>query len=197
MVVDNPRQHGHLHQPEADDDRRGNRRPLRAADGFSRKLISICRFVNETFEHRQENDFDIEPDAPFADVLRLNSTRFSIFSSVSVSPRQPLICSAGNARFHFVAQHVAFNELAILSLCVLRADMNRQSTSPVSTLINCGSSSSEVRRRNSPFGDARIVLRRLSHHFVVLHHFHGTELPHFDWLAIHAIASLAENNQPR
>ena len=46
------------------------------------------------------------------------------------------------------------------------------------------------------FGDARIVLRRLSHHFVVLHHFHGTELPHFDRLAIHAIASLAENNRP-
>ncbi len=34
VVVDNPRQHGHLHQPEADDDHRGNRRPLRAADGF-------------------------------------------------------------------------------------------------------------------------------------------------------------------
>ena len=43
---------------------------------FSRKLISICRFVNEALEHRQENDFDIEPDAPFADVLRSNSTRF-------------------------------------------------------------------------------------------------------------------------
>ncbi|MGQ7191021.1 sugar transferase, partial [Escherichia sp. HC-CC] len=36
---------------------------------FSRKLISICRFVNEAFEYRQENDFDIEPDAPFADEL--------------------------------------------------------------------------------------------------------------------------------
>ena len=93
VVVDNPRQHGHLHQPEADDDHRGNRRPLRAADGFSRKLISICRFVNEAFEYRQENDFDIEPDAPFADVLKVELDAFSIFSSVSVSPRQPLICA--------------------------------------------------------------------------------------------------------
>ncbi|GDU50023.1 hypothetical protein ExPUPEC61_01727 [Escherichia coli] len=34
VVIYNPRQHSHLHQTEADDDHRGNRRPLRAADGF-------------------------------------------------------------------------------------------------------------------------------------------------------------------
>ena len=34
VIINNPRQHSHLHQPQADDDHRGNRRPLRAADGF-------------------------------------------------------------------------------------------------------------------------------------------------------------------
>lgn len=46
---------------------------------FSRKLISICRFVNEAFEYRQENDFDIEPDAPFADVLKVELDAFFHF----------------------------------------------------------------------------------------------------------------------
>src|SRR5262245_41324619 len=38
-----------------------------------------------------------------------HSTRRCIFSSVSVSPRQP-----GDARLHFVTQHVAFDHLAVL-----------------------------------------------------------------------------------
>ncbi|MNZ78854.1 hypothetical protein D3C78_974430 [compost metagenome] len=34
MIINNACQHGHLHQPEADDNHRGDSRPLGAADGF-------------------------------------------------------------------------------------------------------------------------------------------------------------------
>ncbi|MNW17718.1 hypothetical protein D3C71_2169950 [compost metagenome] len=34
VIINNPRQHRHLHQPEADDDDGGHRRPLGPADGF-------------------------------------------------------------------------------------------------------------------------------------------------------------------
>src|SRR5699024_12747252 len=68
-------------------------RPLRRPYGFSRNLKSICRFVNETFEYRQETILISNQTLHSRMYSRSNSTRFSIFSSVSVSPRQPLICA--------------------------------------------------------------------------------------------------------
>ena len=98
-----------------------------------------------------------------------------------------------------MAQHVAFNELAILFVMRHRVwtwPHNRhppgQHIDKLRQFVQRGAA-----QKVPHFGDARIVLRRLSYHFVVLHHFHGTELPHFDRLAIHAVASLAENNRPR
>ena len=167
---------------------------------FSRKLISICRFVNETFEYRQENDFDIEPDAPFADVLKVELDAFFHFlQRVGFAAPAVNLRPAGNARFHFMAQHVAFNELAILFVMRHRMRTRTDNRHPpgqhidkLRQFIQRGAA-----QKIPHFGDARIVLRRLGHHFVVLHHFHGTELPHFDRLAIHAVASLAENNRSR
>ena len=46
-------------------------------------------------------------------------------------------------------------------------------------------------------GDARIVLRRLGHHLVILHHLHGAEFPHHDRLTVHAVAGLTEDDRPR
>ncbi|MNS97546.1 hypothetical protein D3C72_1318830 [compost metagenome] len=44
-------------------------------------------------------------------------------------------------------------------------------------------------------GDARIVLRGLSHDPVVFHHLHRAEFPHHDRLAVHPVAGLAEDHR--
>ncbi|MNC61974.1 hypothetical protein D3C75_1119500 [compost metagenome] len=43
VIVDNPRQHGHLHQAKADNNHRGDSRPFRAADGFFSQAHWVIR----------------------------------------------------------------------------------------------------------------------------------------------------------
>ena len=69
---------------------------------------------------------------------------------------------------------------------------------PSSTLNSCGSSSSEVRRRKRPKRVIRGSSRRgLRHHRAVLANRHATELVDSDFLAVQAVAALAEQNRSR
>lgn len=82
---------------------------------FLRKFILICRFVNEIFEYRQENDFDIELDVLFADVFKVEfDAFFYFFQRVGFVALVVNLRLVGNVRFYFMAQYVVFNELSIL-----------------------------------------------------------------------------------
>ena len=96
-----------------------------------------------------------------------------------------------------MAQHVAFNQRAVLLVVrhgVRTGANNRHAAGKdidkLRQLVQRGATQ-EV----TYAGDARIVLRRLGDHLVVLHHLHRAEFPHHDRLTVHAVAGLTENDR--
>src|SRR5690606_35281944 len=82
---------------------------------FSRKLILVRRFVHEAFENGQKNNLDIEPEAPLADVLQIElDAFFHFFQRVGLASPAVDLRPAGDAWLHLMAQHVAFNQGAVL-----------------------------------------------------------------------------------
>ena len=165
---------------------------------FSRKLILVRRFVHETFEDGQKNNLDIEPEAPLADVLQIElDAFFHFFQRVGFAAPAVDLRPAGDARLHLMAQHVAFNQRAVLLVMRHRVRTRANNRHPAGKdvdklrqLVQRGAAQ-EVPHA----GDARIVLRGLGHHLVVLHHLHGAEFPHHNRLTVHAVAGLTEDNR--
>ena len=99
-------------------------------------------------------------------VCRSYSTRCCIFSTVSVSPRQPFtihLGPAGDARLHLVPEHGAGHQLPVLRARPRSPTSGREPTTDMclcSTLKNCGSSSGEVLRRKAPKRVTRGSARR-------------------------------------
>lgn len=141
---------------------------------FSRKLMLIRRFVNKAFEYRQKNNFDIEPHAPLANVFEVKLHTFLHFSSVSVSPRQPLICAQpvipGFTLWRNMYPSISWRYCSLCATACGRGptiDIPGEHVNKLRQFIKRRPTQEIPHRSN-----ARIVLRGLRHHRIVFHHFH-------------------------
>src|SRR6185312_2857837 len=90
------------------------------------------------------------------------ATRWIILSSVSVSPRQPLTC-AQPVIPGFILWRSMYSRIFVRYCWLCATACGRGPTtdiSPRSTLTNCGTSSSEVRRRKEPTRVTRVAPAR-------------------------------------
>ena len=142
---------------------------------------------------------EVQPQRPVAEVVQVVLDARAIFSTVSVSPRSPFTCAQpvmpGRTLWRIDA---ALDQLAIH--LVVRDGVRprpHDAHAARSTLRNCGSSSSEVRRRKAPKGVTRaVVLRRLRDDRAVLGDRHRAELANDHLLAVEAVAALPEERGP-
>src|SRR5690606_26265087 len=172
------------------------RQPGRGRSAFE---LSIGVFVEEAFEDGEENDFQVQPEGPAADVVEVVFDAFlHLVEGVGFAAPAVDLGPAGDAGLDLVAEHVAADELAVLLIVGdgvgAGADdghVAAQHIEKLRELVQGGAA-----QKGAEWGDAAVVALGLGNGVAVFHDGHAAEFPDLDGAAVHAVAFLPEQRWP-